>query len=343
MNRSSILRQVQSIYSARQHEAKMRTRLVRERFLQEHPDIADMDSAVQEARWSILEAATLPDLADEERLNREKTLESLEQDLENLLKEAEAFRMNANDIYQCTHCFDRGMIQENHVCPYCFGNTLRSVLDTLDIPVLADETIHFEGKKLEFFSDEIMQYKNLRTSPRKLMQQYYTAAESYCDHFPEQLEDFYFSGSTGTGKSHLAACMANAVLQKGYIAIMLSELSVSEIIGKLRTLQRAYSPKPEEMNKAEEQYQLLLEADLLVLDDFGIGTVGLENPLAEIQKLLHERKLRNKATIFTSNVGVMDLRKVYDERLLSRILERFKIWDFIGDDIRIRVRQSKRS
>lgn len=115
-------------------------------------------------------------------------------------------------------------------------------------------------------------------------------------------------GSTGTGKTHLAAAAAHDRLAAGdsvFFAV------VPDLLDHLR---RAY--RPDNPETYDEVFDALRAANLLVLDDLGAHST---TPWAEekLYQLLSYRYLQAAPTIITTNIKPDDL----DPRLASRIFD----------------------
>lgn len=116
------------------------------------------------------------------------------------------------------------------------------------------------------------------------------------------------AGKYGSGKTHLAAAIANARLAYGEMVIF---ITTPDLLDYLRS---AYAPN------AETTYDSLFErvknAQLLILDDLGV-----ENPSQWAQEklfqLLNYRYVTRMPTVITTNV---DLERI-DGRIRSRMLD----------------------
>ena len=73
--------------------------------------------------------------------------------------------------------------------------------------------------------------------------------------------------------------------------------------------------------------------DLLILDD--LGTEYLSEPAnAELFELIDQRIKNKKNTVISSNKDLSMIRETYDDRIVSRILENYKICMLTGQDVR---------
>ena len=85
-------------------------------------------------------------------------------------------------------------------------------------------------------------------------------------------------------------------------------------------------------------HQNIFDCDLLIIDDLG---TELSNAFTVSQLFLcvNERILREKSTIISTNLNLVELRDLYSERTFSRISNNYNIIKLFGDDIRIQKRK----
>lgn len=138
-------------------------------------------------------------------------------------------------------------------------------------------------------------------------------ARQYVEHWPEAREKalgLLLWGDVGTGKSYFAACIANALLEKGASVIM---TNFSRVLG---TLGAFYSA---DRNKYLDE---LAACDLLIIDDFGMER-GTEYSLEQIFSVVDARVRSARPLIVTTNLALRDLKAPKDlthQRIYDRIL-----------------------
>ena len=139
---------------------------------------------------------------------------------------------------------------------------------------------------------------------RILRQAYETAREYAADPRGWLL----FTGGYGVGKTHLAAAIANAVVERGGQALF---ALVPDLLDHLRA---AYAPTSEE--PFDELFERLKNAPLLILDD-----LGAESPTPWAQEklfqLINHRYLQRLPTIITTNRPI----EAIEPRLRSRLTD----------------------
>ncbi len=116
-------------------------------------------------------------------------------------------------------------------------------------------------------------------------------------------------GGTGTGKTHLAAAVANAALARG------QSVWFAVVPDLLDMLRRTYQADAEQ--SYDELSASLRDADLLVLDDFGAHS---PTPWAEekLYQLCAARYVAERPTMFTTNLQPDHL----DARIASRLSDK---------------------
>lgn len=137
-------------------------------------------------------------------------------------------------------------------------------------------------------------------------------AHKYVDNFEKYYKDglgLMLLGTCGTGKTFAAACIANALVEKGFSVYM---AHISEIV---RQMSQEYSEElPTYINK-------LKNCSLLIVDDFGTQR-STEFIREKVDCLIDMRSCSCKPLIITSNLQLEDLRE--SDTSLLRAYDRLK-------------------
>ena len=112
-------------------------------------------------------------------------------------------------------------------------------------------------------------------------------------------------GRPGTGKTHLAAAVANAALERG------ESVWFAVVPDLLDTLRRTYQTGAEQTY--DELSESLRDVDLLILDDFGAHSPTLWTE-EKLYQLYAARYVAERPTLFTTNLEQAEL----DHRITSR-------------------------
>lgn len=224
--------------------------------------------------------------------------------------------------YTCPICKDSG-VKDNAPCT-CYQTLLRE----LAYQELAESTplrlCGFDSFSLSAYSDTPDANGIV---PREEMREIFTRCKTYADTFSLESESLFFFGATGLGKTHLSLAIADRVIQKGFGVVYGTAQNLLTRLEK------------ERFGKAEDAdtETMLLECDLLILDDLGTEFTTAFTTAA-VYNILNTRELSGKPTIINTNLSLSELEKKYTERISSRILGKYDIYQFIGNDQRIAKR-----
>jgi DNA replication protein DnaC len=140
-------------------------------------------------------------------------------------------------------------------------------------------------------------------------------ARQYADNFDEVLLHgtcFVFCGKKGTGKTHLAIGIAHQIMAAGRSALFMS------VARAIRSIKETYDKTS---NKTEAQaYRDLVEPDLLILDEAGIG-FGSDYEKNVLLEIINGRYETSRPTIMTSNLAAPALEVAIGERSFDRLRE----------------------
>ncbi|MBM5573690.1 ATP-binding protein [Deefgea sp. CFH1-16] len=123
---------------------------------------------------------------------------------------------------------------------------------------------------------------------------------------------FIFSGQMGTGKTHLAIAIANALMRKE--SCYAKYTMVATMIRRVRATWRSDSEVSE-----SEVLNRYAQPKLLILDEVGIQS-GSDNELSMLFEILNFRYTHNKSTIFITNLS----RDKYISYLGARVIDRLR-------------------
>ena len=143
--------------------------------------------------------------------------------------------------------------------------------------------------------------------------------------FQKNGQGLLFWGNVGTGKTFLAGCIANALMEKNIPVLMTSFPKLLNALGGL------YSGEKNEYLKSLNQYRLL------IIDDLGVER---DTPyvLETVYLVIDERYKSGKPFIITTNLSLEELRNPADlehGRIYDRIMDRCVPVAFSGKNYRI--------
>ena len=137
-------------------------------------------------------------------------------------------------------------------------------------------------------------------------------------------------GGVGTGKSFLAGCIANALMEQEVPVRMTNFARI------LNELNRSFSGRNEVVDK-------LCRYPLLIIDDFGMER-GTEYALEQIYNIIDSRYHSRKPLIVTTNLTLDEIRHPQDTahaRIYDRLLEMCVPVSCIGVSFRKETAQEK--
>ena len=161
-------------------------------------------------------------------------------------------------------------------------------------------------------------------------------AKRYVEHWERARADnlgLLFWGDVGTGKTFLAACIANALLERAVPVLM---TNFSKLLNQLGGM---YS---------EERHQYISSLShfpLLIIDDLGIER-NTEYALEQVYAVVDERYRAGLPLIVTTNLTIREIRSPTDlahARIYSRILELCTPVHIAGEDRRTAIGRGKQA
>ncbi len=230
-----------------------------------------------------------------------------------------------NPPYDCPLCKDEGFL-DNSYC-YCFRKELiKRTFAESNLANLSDNT--FDNFSLNWYSDEATEGE---ISPRKNMEKIFLECKTFAENFDKVTDNLLLTGPSGLGKTFLSSCIASKLIEDGVNVIYQSSSVVFSLLDRVKFSKNVSEA---DLYTAER----LLDSDLLILDDLGTEFIT-EFSVSELFRIINTRILTGKKTVINTNLSLADLKKIYSERILSRIIGNFVILKFYGKDIRFLKRQ----
>lgn len=266
---------------------------------------------------------------------------SKENEIQKLQKEILALKAEKGEIlkklnitltpkYSCSRCNDTGYVIANglnEMCTCMKQELLNESYNKSNMNNLKHET--FDALDLSLFSDtpDIELYKS-DISPRENIQKIIKVSKEFIKNFDkDDQKNLLFTGTTGIGKTYISSAIANEIIKKENTVLY----QTSPIL-----LDNIFEYKYSSGNKSKELYENLFNVNLLIIDDLGTENLTAAR-FSEIFTILNSRLLTPKTkTIISTNFSLEELSKMYDSRILSRILGNFIICRFFGEDIRLK-------
>ncbi len=160
----------------------------------------------------------------------------------------------------------------------------------------------------------------------EIMTKIYDFCKDYAENFSIKSESLLMYGKTGVGKTHLSLSIAKIAAEKGYNA------AYGSIVNLLSIIEREHFGKVSEEENMDT-INLLINADLLVLDDLG-SEFSSQFYESVTYNIINSRINLGLPTIISTNLSAPELQKKYNERIISRIFGEFSTLFLVGEDIR---------
>lgn len=310
-----------------QREARERERYaLRQRLYQEYPELPRLDTALRGTMAELAELAFGGNADSGEKLEEIKERnQSLQRERAGLLAKAGYGPDALDDIPACPKCRDTGWTGAS-MCSclkaLCAQEQIRQLSSLLDL----------QGQSFETFRLDV--YSPLpwgdKRPPRENMSRVLTVCQGYARQFPGYpLQNLFFSGGTGLGKTFLSACIAQEVSRRGYSVVYDTAIHVFACFDA-----RRFARDPEQEQEARRAVDRYLNCDLLILDDLGSeATTALVQ--SALYELINTRLGPEFHTVISSNLSVEQIRARYTPQTASRLEGNFRELTFYGDDIRL--------
>ena len=215
--------------------------------------------------------------------------------------------------YECDKCKDQGYINEK-MCS-CLRNALiTKQLEASGVGQLISGQ-SFENFSLEMYPSDV----------RENMSCLFDDLKRYADEFTKDSANLLFVGGTGLGKTHLSTAVAKTVIEKEYYVIYETATNIFSDFESDRFRDRYSDEKP-----VATKY---MECDLLIIDDLGTEVVT-NFTVSCLYNLINTRLNKKLPIILSTNLNSQEIRKLYNDRITSRLFGDFEIKVFSGTDIR---------
>jgi len=268
-------------------------------------------------------------LMDEE--NREKLLEDLHKKQTDLkIEKAEILTANKypKDYlqmkYSCKKCKDTGYVGSER----CNCLMQKLIAHQYKQFKLSHRIVkeNFENFNINYYSNEPIDGGR---SPRENMQHIFMECIKYTKDFEQHNKNLLFIGRPGLGKTFLCNSIAKDLLDMGKSVIYQSAPDLVDLV-------RKYKFDFDNEEAGDEALKDIYVCDLLIIDDLGTE-LGTQFSGLVIYNILNKRLLENKKMIISTNLDVDEIIKTYSERISSRIFGNFLMYEFFGEDIRLKL------
>lgn len=174
-------------------------------------------------------------------------------------------------------------------------------------------------------------YKNYDESPYDNISDILIEAKNYIYNFSKTSNgNIYIFGDVGRGKTFLINSIAKELMDSNYSVIYWTAPKLFSF------MQDYYYSFADGKEKLKEKYDSLFKTDLLIVDDLGAENIRGDLDISNFFEIINDRMINGKAMIFSSNHNLDEFREIYGDRILSRLLGTFKLWEIYGEDLRLK-------
>lgn len=233
------------------------------------------------------------------------------------------------DLDIATHnCDQHGEYQSQHVklrstqfwttCPQCADKDNKGdeqkIIDDINAgrrQAVMNNTMQRAAIPPRFMDRRFANYRATCPNSAKALETVREYAENFADSLASG-RSLILMGTVGTGKTHLAASAAHALIAQGYTAVFTSVLSA------VRSVKETYGHGATQTER--QAINALIAPDLLIIDEVGVqfGSATEEMILFEI---INGRYEQMKPTIIISNLAMGPLKEYLGERVFDRLRE----------------------
>lgn len=302
---SEVYLKASKVLEERRTRAKAEAARLRDELYSKVPELQSIDFEISKCYAS-------PDLLSLGRVDTEK-IDSLLREKDEIIEKCGYPRDCLVPRYTCAECQDTGRV--NGVLCSCYGEICTEV-------ALSELYGSSEAEKCTFASFDPSLYQDPQCASK--MAKIAEFCRKYASSFSEKSDSLIMMGKTGLGKTHLSLAIAQEAVRHGYGVIY-------------RPAQQMVSEMEDERfgRSGDKSSADFTKCDLLVIDDLG-AEFPTQFTVAAIGNIINERLVAGLPTIISTNLGPGELTEKYTERTASRILGRYRLLGFVGNDMRCR-------
>ena len=228
-------------------------------------------------------------------------------------------------IYRCPICRDTGYVGEPvHELCACMKQRIMDAENAGEHKGGLGRH-SFAQFDLNVFSD--IPIPGEKRSQRDHMRLILRAAQRYAEDFPDnEKPNLIFFGAAGLGKTFVADCIAQRIMERAYLVRRVTAYRLCEIMRK------------NQFDGSEARaVEGVMDCDLLFIDDLGTEP-QTKNTSGYLFQVINERNMNDRHTIISTNLNPERMEGMYEQRVASRLMDvsRTTAIRFYGEDLRLR-------
>lgn len=225
----------------------------------------------------------------EQTLVLKREIDDLKTKINNFLQVRNIDTSKLTPKYDCGICNDTG-VAGGQICP--------CLLKELNLQLSLNASSQSEFKSFSSANLDIMDDVDKKA---------FEWLKMWCLRYPNITKtNINIMGGAGCGKTFMLECVANELIQKGYVVCYKTAFELNE-------LARLYH-----MGKSYE-FADCLNADIMLIDDLGTEPI-LKNVTKEyLYNLINIRQINTRPTFISTNLSLDNILSRYDDRIFSRL------------------------
>ena len=292
------------------------------------PELYEMDRRLAQFGLRIMKAA----LAAE---NTEEKIAELRAENERITRERAALLASrgypadySEPKYDCNLCRDTGYVGIK-MCSCMRRRLVEAGMHSSGLGALMQKQT-FENFSCEYYAGDATAYRVMGDNYRYLRRY----AESFALEAGKEIpQSLLFLGGTGLGKTHLSTAIARVITERGY------DVFYNSAVGMISDFESRRFGNGVAATTTDDT-TTYTECDLLIIDDLGTEVVN-QFTLSCLYHVINTRLNLQKPTIISTNLTPSELRKLYSDRISSRLTGEFQVIPFYGTDVRKQKLQAK--
>lgn len=305
----------------RSREALLRNQRI-SKYHAQFPELEQIRMEISSAGYNhAMELAKNPDKEEQIRKKLNKQLKKLEDRKAEIVAKNNIPPDYDKIRFNCQLCQDTGFTG-NDKCR-CYKAKLTKYTYEQSNLSMHMQDISFDKFNLKYFTDKP---DKDGISPLQRIEKALAEAKNMAADFEEYKKSFLFFGPTGSGKTFLAGCVANSLIEQGYSVLYVTAGKLFEMMEN-----KKYN-RPRELSE-DDLITTAYTCDLLIVDDLG-SEFPSKLKAAFAYDILNERLLAEKKLIINTNLDLDMLAEEYTQRFVSRLFEHFYAMRFTSTDIR---------